>query len=250
MKVLAITEIQYRRFVFKAKDNFLTNIFNTKASINYFIQCPVNFKNQLSEFYTLLIDLKQPLTTIWSGIYHRTQSEIKSFENNQNFEHKILSQISKRELNNFIAMFNKFAKTKNIRVAESFRLNAYRKYGILAISYIKQNEDFICINIYRLTKERATNLYSFHLKHELNDKYNSSYFGRAHRTLHWMDIKEFKKININFYDFCGWYPGTQGKALLNINAFKEQFTSHKVLEYSGVIYNNWFLRLLQKLRNG
>ena len=54
MNVLSISEIHFRRFVFKAKDSFLTNELNTKASINYFIQCPINFRNQLNEFYTLL----------------------------------------------------------------------------------------------------------------------------------------------------------------------------------------------------
>ncbi len=250
MNVLSISEVHFRRFVFKAKDSFLTNALNTKASINYFIQCPINFRNQLTEFYTLLIDLKIPLDKIWANIYHRTQTEINSFENNQIYEYKIIRQISSKELSLFISMFNQFAKRKNIRLAEAFRLKAYNKNGILAISYIKQDAKFVCVNIYRLTKERATNLYSFHLKHELENCYNSSHFGRAHRCLHWLDIKEFKKIGINYYDFCGWYSGFEDKALLNINAFKEQFTSYKVLEYSGVIYNNPFLNFLKKLRNG
>jgi hypothetical protein len=250
MNVLRTTEIYFRRFIFSAKDSFLTQQINLNASVNYFIQCPINIRNQLNEFYTLLIDLKLPLYVIWDGVYHRTKSEIKSFENNQIFEHKVLYQIPSNELNVFIAMFNKFAKHKNIRLAEAFRLKAYNKNSVLAISYIKQDGMFICVNFYRLTQERATNLYSFHLKHEFENFYNSSHFGRAHRCLHWLDIIEFKKIGVNYYDFCGWYSGFEDKALLNVNAFKEQFTSRKVLEYSGVIYNNWFLKLFQRFKNG
>lgn len=248
MQLKLITHIKYKRLFFTVNDNFLTTDLKLDADINYCIQVSENINNALNEFYTLLIDLKQPVEAIWENIYHRTRSEITSFLNNQQFEYKLLADPSAKEVNQFISLFNSFAKNKNIRKAENFRLKAFQKNKILAISYIKQNNKFICINFYRLTQQRATNLSSFHLKHLLEKEHSASHFGRAHRALHWLDIKELKLLGANNYDFCGWYDGTEDKELLNINKFKEQFTQNKLKEYSGVIYKNKFLAFLKKLR--
>ncbi|MEO6305822.1 MAG: hypothetical protein ABIP51_21925 [Bacteroidia bacterium] len=243
-----LTLINYRRLFFSVNDNFLSKDVKLDADINYCIQVPENTNNALNEFYTLLIDLKQPIETIFEGIYHRTRAEITSFISNQAFEYKLLFELSDNDLQQFIGLFNDFAKVKNIRKAEEFRLKAFNRNKLLAISYIKQNNRFICINFYRITKQRATNLSSFHLKHLYEKQFSASHFGRAHRALHWLDIKEFKAIGTDNYDFCGWYNGSEDKELLNINKFKEQFTQHKVKEYSGVIYKNKLLSLIKKLR--
>jgi hypothetical protein len=58
---------------------------------------------------------------------------------------------------------------------------------------------------------------------------------------------EFRKAGVNYYDFCGWYAGKDNEDLLNINAFKEQFTRNKIKEYSGVIYKNPLLKILKRI---
>jgi len=247
MQLLNLTKVFYKRLWFSVNDYFLTESVNLNADINYCIQCPTNIKGQLKEFYTLLINLELPVDSIWNDIYHRTQAEITSFTTNQVFKHRVLYNLSSDELRIFEHLFNRFANVKGIRPVEHFRLKAYNKSGILAVSYIKQDNEFRCINIYRLTKQRATNLYSFSVKSG-NEAITPSHIGRAHRALHWLDVNEFKQAGVNFYDFCGWYNGTDDKDLLNINKFKEQFTSLKVKEYSGVIYKNKLLKFLKQIK--
>ena len=193
-----------------------------------------------------MIDLSQPLEQIRADIYHRTLSEINSFISNQDFEHKVIYQPSETDLKQFTRLFNDFAAGKKIRKAEAYRLKAYRQHGILAISYIKQNGNILFINFYRLTKQRAANIHSFAVK-DPAQSLNNSQLGRAHRALHWLDLLEFKKAGALYYDFCGWYEGSEDAALLNVNKFKEQFTKNKLKEYSGVIYKSTLLRLLLKL---
>lgn len=248
MHLKELNHITYKRCLFSVNDYFLNSKSHLTADINYFIQHPNNVENALHEFFTLLIDLQLSEEKIKENIYHRTCSEINSFITNQQFEHKLEINLKPSDLDQYIKLFNRFAIHKNIRKAESFRLKAYNTNGILAVSYIKQQGNYICINFYRATKERATNLYSFHLKHELENKYNNTHIGRAHRALHWLDMLEFKKAGAAYYDFCGWYAGKEDKELLNINKFKEQFTNNKVKEYSGVIYKNKLLAFLKKLR--
>lgn len=247
MLIRKLNTVIYKRFFFSCQDFFLTDSYSLEKDINYFIQSPINVNNALNEFNTLLISLNDTEEVIWKNIYHRTRSEINSFVNNQTFEHNLLFNISSNELAVFIDLFNEFAKFKKIRFAETFRLKAYNKVGALAISFIKQNGNYLCINFYRVNSQRATNLYSFHFKHKQPSAFNASHFGRAHRALHWLDILEFKKMKIENYDFCGWYDGKEDKELLNINKFKEQFTQYKVKEYSGVIYKNKLLLFLIKL---
>ena len=241
--IKSINHIRYKRSLFSVNDYFLTDKIDENADIIYCVQSPQNHKNHLKEFYTLLIDLSQSLDNVREGIYHRTLSEINSFINNQDFEHKILFNLPEKDLEHFMKLFDAFAFKKKIRPAERFRLKAYNENGILAVSYIKQETEFIYINFYRITSERATNLSSF--QPENNSDLNSSNIGRAHRAIHWLDIVEFKKMEIKFYDFGGWYEGDSDKVLLNVNAFKEQFTKLKVKEFTGVIYKNPFLKLLK-----
>ncbi|MCW3076760.1 MAG: uncharacterized protein JWO32_1369 [Bacteroidetes bacterium] len=242
-----ITTIFYRYFLFSVRDVFISTEKKTTADINYFIQVPDNIDSALSEFFTLLIDLNKNENDIWSNIYIRTQTEILSFINNQHFRYNIHYSPTPRDLEYFIGLLERFVKHKKIRKAEVLRLKAYNTNGILAISYIEQNHEFLCINFYRVTLKRATNLYSFTLKHECKTKYTSTHFGRGHRAHHWLDIKTFKKLGVNFYDFGGWYNGSDDHALLNINKFKEQFTRTLIKEYSGVIYKNIFLKFLKRL---
>ncbi len=240
-----VTHIRYKRLLFSVNEYFLSSETTLDADINYFIQCRENISGKLDEFYTLLIDLSQSIDTIRGEIYHRTLSEINSFLANQDFEHKIIFDLPDEDLGHFIDLYNQFASEKKIRKAETFRLKAYKRNGLLAVSYIKQKEKFLCINFYRITKQRAANIYSFTAK---DSTVNSSQLGRAHRAIHWLDILKFKKHGVNYYDFCGWYAGHTDKALLNVNTFKEQFTKNKIKEYTGVIYKHKALALFQKLR--
>ena len=168
--------------------------------------------------------------------------------NNQEFEHCVVFDISRDELEEYIDLFNEFAKQKNILKIEAHRIKAYHQNKILAISYIKQKGEFLSVNFYRVTQQRAANLYTFHLKHKDKIGFSASHFGRAHRTLHWLDVKYFKGIGVKVYDFCGWYNGTEDQALLSINKFKEQFTTNKIKEYSGVIYKSRIIRFLKQWR--
>lgn len=247
MTLRLVSHIKYRRGLFKVNDYFLCGDAVTDADINYCIQCSENIEGVLQEFHTLLVDLAHGQEQLWKNIYHRTRSEITSFTANQAHEHHIITELSYQQLKEFTKLFNRFAKYKNIRKAETFRLEAYRRQGLLAISFIRQNNHYLCINFYRVTQQRATNLYSFHLKHENGHLHTASHFGRAHRTLHWLDLLRFRQIGVQFYDFCGWYSGTEDQQLLNINRFKEQFGGKKIKEYSGVIYKNRVLKFLKRL---
>ena len=249
MALKNLTHIRYRRLFFSVNDNFLNATPHLDADINYCIQCPENIHNALSEFHTLLIDLTQSVETIRENIYHRTLSEINSFLSNQTFEYRLLQTLTEQELDRFIQLFNTFAAAKKIRKMEGFRLKAYLRSGILRVSYIQQQNQLLCINIYRLTSERATNLYSFSPLNSPTYALTHTQLGRAHRALHWLDILEFKKEQVRYYDFCGWYTGSTEQSLLNINKFKEQFTKNKVIEYTGVIYKNKFLSFLLKLKS-
>lgn len=247
MELKNINRLKYRRGIFRVNEYFLISSEDVSEDINYFIQVSDNTQNGLSEFYTLLINLEQTENDIWQAIYHRTRDEINSFLKNQIFEHGFLFPLSADAMSQYIKLYNDFAEHKAIRKAESFRLNAYCEQGLMAVSYIRQGDNYLCVNFYRITQQRASNLYSFHLKHKDKGEASASHYGRAHRALHWLDIKECKKLGAELYDFCGWYNGNSDTHLLGINKFKEQFGGYKVKEYSGVIYKNVFLRILKRL---
>ena len=243
MELRDIQHIRYKRLFFNVADHFLCSLPELSDDINYCIQVKENSEGKLQEFYTLLIDLKQDLDRIKEGIYHRTLTEINSFLNNQEYEYKLHYPVGDSDLLFYVKLFNSFAESKRIRKAELFRLKAYNKEKILAISVLRQTGKPLCINFYRLTQQRATNLHTFSMQQDLS----ASQSGRAHRSLHWLDIVEFRNMGVAFYDFGGWYEGQSDKVLLNINRFKEEFTKLKVKEYTGVIYINPALVFLRNI---
>lgn len=246
MGIKEVDHLRYKRLFFTVNECFLTGKANLDADINYFIQVPDNINNALEEFYTLVIELSAAESDIWSGIYHRTRTEINSYLTNQHYLHKVLLNPSGNDLKYYVRLLDEFNTLKSIRKAEKFRLSAYLKYGILAISYIIQEDKIVCLNFYRVTKRRAANIYSFNLRHKYSESFSASNFGRAHRALHWLDILEFKKLGVGQYDFCGWYNDKEDKDLLRINQFKELFCNNIVKEYSGVIYNSRIIQLLKQ----
>jgi hypothetical protein len=245
-----INELNFKIRFFSVTDHILSSGIRRNTDIEYYIQCPHNVQNALSEFYTLLVDLKKDEQEIWVLIYHRTQTEISSFLNNVSFSHDFILNPDEKTLSSFIHYYNEFARLKKIRRAEKERLNAYRRAGILCLSAIRIHDEHYIINFYRLTVQRATNLHSFHLKHRIKTEHGPSFFGRAHRALHWLDMLEFKKLGVPLYDFCGWYEGNENKELLNINKFKEQFGGTKVKEFTGVIYHHPLLKFAKTLLSG
>jgi hypothetical protein len=232
---------------FTVKDTFLSAGTAPDSDVNYYTQCSENIGNKLNEFYTLITDLRRSEKEIWEDIYHRTQSEIQSFISNIEFEYGITNKSDKHQFEHFVSLYNDFAHRKKIRKAERLRLQAYNKAGLLAISFIRQESKYLCIHFYRVTKDRAVNLHAFNMKHEFGQQFSGSHIGKAHRALHWLDMLEFKKAGVNYYDFCGWYAGKDDKDLLNINTFKEQFTRNIIKEYSGVIYRNPLLKTMKSI---
>lgn len=243
-----ISFVHYKRFIFSTTDSFLSPEKKPLTDINYYIQVPENIGGCLFEFFTPLIDLCMSQNKIWKNIYHRTQKEISSFLNSDGYKHEIKYSLTNNELKHFISLFNLFAKHKKIRKAEYTRLKAYNQSGILTVSYLKNNSHYICINFYRLTAQRASNIYSFNLKQINQAGFSNSYYGKAHRSLHWLDMIAFKNLGVATYDFCGWYNGSSDQTLLNINKFKEQFTKTIIKEYSGVVYTNRALVLMKRLK--
>jgi lipid II:glycine glycyltransferase (peptidoglycan interpeptide bridge formation enzyme) len=60
--------------------------------------------------------------------------------------------------------------------------------------------------------------------------------GRANRLLHWEDMLYFKRKDVRWYDFGGWYGGEATsqsyREQLLIDQFKESFGGEKKREYS------------------
>lgn len=247
MQPAKINTVYYKRKFLNVSDTFLTENVAEKKDINYYIQVPVNHCLSLQEFHTLLIDLSSTKEEIWSRIYHRTQTEITSFQNNNKFEHKVFNPVPQKNFAEHLQLLEKFTSIRKIRKPEKERLLAYNKEGILLISSIMSDTEIHCVNFYRVTEQRAVNLHSFTTQELKTNDHSSSFFGKAHRTLHWLDMLYFKENGIAKYDFGGWYDGNKDESLLHINQFKEQFGGEKIKEYSGAIYHHPLLKLIKKI---
>jgi len=78
--------------------------------------------------------------------------------------------------------------------------------------------------------QRATQLYLPSLYRSFSENGARSLIGRANRYLTWSDILRYKDQGLKYFDFGGWYPGSDPE-MLKINEFKRGFGGQILREY-------------------
>lgn len=187
-----------------------------------------------SDFYTLLIDLKNDSESIFSGFKKGTKYEIKRAETKDSLSYSYFSiDKSKSVIDRFSDHYDQFAATKNLSLMNRDYLYKLAEQGLLDISHVSTVDgDEITWHAYFRKENRVRLLYSASLFRIGNDSAMRSLIGRANRFHHWVDILRFKSESIDVYDFGGWYAGEGDPQKEKINNFKAEFGGLVVKEFN------------------
>lgn len=196
------------------------------------------------ELYTLLLDLDEPEDVLFSRVRKNTRYEINRAKNRDKVTCATLLQGNEkdeRKTGQYIDFFNVFADSKGRSHVTFSDVESFYNSGTFCIRSVETDAEHIILTMHAyVVSDNIARLYqsSSHFRASDDAEYRAM-VGRSNRLLHWDDIIYFKKMGLKWYDFGGWYGGTETTGTyqeqLLINQFKESFGGEKKAEYSYIV---------------
>ena len=190
--------------------------------------------------YTILIDLSRDEDALLSELDKTTKYQAKRAKERDDVRTETfisLGDKSREKLDQYIDFFNEFAKSKDRGLIDLADLESFHEAGTLCVRSVIDNKSGTTLSMHcNVVSDGKARLHqsSSHVRGS-DDADFRSLVGRANRFLHWDDILYFKGLGISFYDFGGWYGGTEDQEKLAINKFKEAFGGTKTEEFSYLV---------------
>jgi hypothetical protein len=182
-------------------------------------------------FFTLLIDLSKTGEQLLGDLSDETAYKIRRARERDKITCECCNPRDPSVMNRFAQMYKTFAEMKGLAPLNRARLDNLAAAGLLDLSAAKDGQGNVLLYHanYRDSR-RARQLELPSLYRALSNSGARNLSGRASRYLTWSNILRYKEQGLNFFDFGGWYPGSDPE-MLNINAFKRGFGGYIVREY-------------------
>lgn len=182
--------------------------------------------------YTIVIDLEAGEETLFTAMAPELRNQIRHAIRDgavtnlwRNPDEKVVRQFS--------ALYDQFARQKNLSLISGAQLRALRQSGLLAISNVAADSgEVLAWHSYVCAGPRVRLLQSASLFRSLQASAERNAVGRANRFLHYKDMLAFKAAGVRLYDFGGWYHGGTDAELIRINRFKHAFGGNVELRYN------------------
>jgi hypothetical protein len=147
-------------------------------------------------------------------------------------------------------LYNEFARGKGRPLMEERVLRTY--WPKLLATKISADGDALVMHAFLMDAglKRANHLYSASLFRSTDDSERRSLIGRANRTLHYLNMLNFKDRGITTYDLGGYAFGTQDPELQEVNEFKDSFGGQLIQESNYVSLPLHWARKLNRLLCG
>ena len=187
---------------------------------------------------TSVIDLRQPLQTIWEKMrkdFIRLQIERGSRQG------IIVKQDDSFDM--FRAVLEEFRASKGLQQQD---YSVFREHGILFSAYL--NGEMIAGGIF-IGDEAHLRVWMLASK-RLQDKTLKQRVGEANRMILWEAIKYAKEHDMALFDFCGLdMPEKEGDAMPSLTVYKEAFGGERRGQYYYTKIYSLPLRLLIQIKN-
>ena len=184
-----------------------------------------------TQFYTLLIDLSDEPEKLLAKMNKETRYEIRRAEEKDRIQCQMWRATTHSSLNDFRSFYDRFAAERALAPANHEKLQKFadRSELVLSIAQVEDGRSLVWHSYYR-AEQRLRLLHSATYS-QSDNSISRALLGRANRYLHWRDILQFHADGARFYDFGGWYEGTDPKRSA-INRFKQGFGGEVALNYN------------------
>jgi lipid II:glycine glycyltransferase (peptidoglycan interpeptide bridge formation enzyme) len=188
--------------------------------------------SRISVFHTLEVGLHSSEEALLDNINGKTRYEIRRAAADS-LEYSGFVKCAECELNRFVGFYDMFARHKALPSANRAKLNALAAAGQLAMTRISTRDGSDLVwHAYVCVAGRARLLSSASLFRLSTDASQRYLVGRANRLCHWRDMLLFRSAGFSWYDFGGWYAGSESAEQLRINAFKQEFVGARAVSYN------------------
>ena len=184
-------------------------------------------------YYTLLIDIDFPPAELLSQMKGNNAQQIRRAQGKDQFRCHFQFPPSRAELDAFQAFYDADGGQEGGRLDRA-NLELLAGAGALALSWVESAAG-ACLAwhayVVHRGQQRGRCDLSRTIRAEAGDSEQRNLLGRANRALHFEDMAALRALGIRWYDFGGWYPGTDDPKRININKFKEGFGGRVVREF-------------------
>jgi hypothetical protein len=181
--------------------------------------------------YTYRIDLTQSVDKLWGRLNTDTAYKIRRARDKEQISCEPLDTTDPAVLDEFERMYNGFAILKGLLPLDRNRIESMLQAGALDMSGAKnaKGEVLVFHANYR-NQFRASQIFLPSLYRKCADSATRNAISRANRYLIWADILRYKEGGLRWFDFGGWYQGSNTE-MIKINEFKRGFGGEVVREY-------------------
>jgi hypothetical protein len=187
------------------------------------------------EHRTLVVDLRRSSEELMAALEKDTAYEIRRAQKDGVVcEYPDARQPAVR--NEFWSFFRRFSEATDLAAPGETNLRIFHAMGdagAIELAAAKdRNGTILAYHCYRRGKTAGLLAPPRPLHRLAHDGAPPAPSGRGHPVLFWSDLLHFKTMEMNTYDFGGWYQGDTDEHLLRINRFKEAFGGRVVPIYN------------------
>ncbi len=174
-------------------------------------------------FYTPVIDLRRSQEQLVARLSRDTAYKIRRARERDKVTCEFLDPQDWTVMDRFEQMYNQWAALKGLPPLYRARLEGFAAAGVLDMSAAKDSQGNVLVYHANYRDScRAAGVELPSLYRANSDSAARNLVGRANRYLVWSTILRYKEQGLRYFDFGGWYFGSD-RARLKINDFKRGF---------------------------
>jgi len=182
-------------------------------------------------FYNRLVDLSRSEVQLEAELSEDTAYKIRRARDRDGIVCEWHDGRDPGVMDRFEQMYSLFAVKKGLPVLNRMLMESLASAGVLEVSLAKDAQgNTLMYQAYYRDSKRASQWESPSLYRTFSDSARRNFCGRASRYLTWSNILRYKAQGLEWFDFGGWYLGSD-PTLLNINEFKRGFGGKVTREY-------------------
>lgn len=181
--------------------------------------------------HTYIVDLTRSEDQLLANLSKDTAYKIRRARERDKIVCESCDSRDPAVIDTFETMYNRFAAMKGLAPLVRARTESMAAAGTLDLSVAKDPQgDILVYHADYRDRARATSLELPSLYRQGSNSGWRNMVGRANRLLTWTCLLRYKRAGLQFFDFGGWYQGTD-PGMVKINDFKRGFGGQMVRDY-------------------
>lgn len=182
---------------------------------------------------TSVIDLTQDPEKILAKFRLSHRRGIEAALNSKEVLYRFINEPCAEDIQTFCKAYDIFASEKGLPPCNQSKLSFFSEQGGLILTHARDihSDYLICLHAFISDGVRVRLLHSIsNFRIYPDDPKQRRMISTIHRTLHWFEINQFKKMNYKVYDLGG-LAHEENSDLESINHFKRGFGGEDLKEY-------------------